>query len=204
MAANESIDPNQPLEYQSAEGKNNILGFWIFIGAEFALFSTLFASYFVLVDRNASAITSAELFDLNLVLAMTFLLLTSSFTAGIAIHEMRAGRVNRMLIWVGLTLLLGLGFLGFEIYEFVHYAHEGATLSASAHWSTFFVLLGTHGLHVAVGVGWMTVLAIQIKMRGLTKRTTSKFFIASLYWHFLDVIWIIIFTGVYLLGMEWM
>ncbi|KQL51752.1 MULTISPECIES: cytochrome aa3 quinol oxidase subunit III [Bacillaceae] len=204
MAANESIDPNQPLEYQSAEGKNNILGFWIFIGAEFALFSTLFASYFVLVDRNASAITSAELFDLNLVLAMTFLLLTSSFTAGIAIHEMRAGRVNRMLIWIGLTLLLGLGFLGFEIYEFVHYAHEGATLSASAHWSTFFVLLGTHGLHVAVGVGWMTVLAIQIKMRGLTKRTTSKFFIASLYWHFLDVIWIIIFTGVYLLGMEWM
>ncbi len=204
MAANESIDPNQPLEYQSAEGKNNILGFWIFIGAEFALFSTLFASYFVLVDRNASAITSAELFDLNLVLAMTFLLLTSSFTAGIAIHEMRSGRVNRMLIWIGLTLLLGLGFLGFEIYEFVHYAHEGATLSASAHWSTFFVLLGTHGLHVAVGVGWMTVLAIQIKMRGLTKRTTSKFFIASLYWHFLDVIWIIIFTGVYLLGMEWM
>ncbi|MBG9784423.1 cytochrome aa3 quinol oxidase subunit III [Shouchella lehensis] len=204
MAANESIDPNQPLEYQSAEGKNNILGFWIFIGAEFALFSTLFASYFVLVDRNASAITSAELFDLNLVLAMTFLLLTSSFTAGIAIHEMRAGRVNRMLIWIGLTLLLGLGFLGFEIYEFVHYAHEGATLSASAHWSTFFVLLGTHGLHVAVGVGWMAVLAIQIKMRGLTKRTTSKFFIASLYWHFLDVIWIIIFTGVYLLGMEWM
>ncbi|AIC94702.1 cytochrome aa3 quinol oxidase subunit III [Shouchella lehensis] len=204
MAANESIDPNQPLEYQSAEGKNNILGFWIFIGAEFALFSTLFASYFVLVDRNASAITSAELFDLNLVLAMTFLLLTSSFTAGIAIHEMRAGRVNRMLIWIGLTLLLGLGFLGFEIYEFVHYAHEGATLSASAHWSTFFVLLGTHGLHVAVGVGWMTVLAIQIKIRGLTKRTTSKFFIASLYWHFLDVIWIIIFTGVYLLGMEWM
>ncbi|GAF23402.1 LOW QUALITY PROTEIN: AA3-600 quinol oxidase subunit IIII [Bacillus sp. JCM 19047] len=204
MAANESIDPNQPLEYQSAEGKNNILGFWIFIGAEFALFSTLFASYFVLVDRNASAITSAELFDLNLVLAMTFLLLTSSFTAGIAIHEMRAGRVNRMLIWLVLTLLLGLGFLGFEIYEFVHYAHEGATLSASAHWSTFFVLLGTHGLHVAVGVGWMTVLAIQIKMRGLTKRTTSKFFIASLYWHFLDVIWIIIFTGVYLLGMEWM
>ncbi|MFB4211254.1 cytochrome aa3 quinol oxidase subunit III [Shouchella sp. JSM 1781072] len=204
MAANESIDPNQPLEYQSAEGKNNILGFWIFIGAEFALFSTLFASYFVLVDRNASAITSGELFDLNLVLAMTFLLLTSSFTAGIAIHEMRAGRVNRMLIWVGLTLLLGLGFLGFEIYEFVHYAHEGATLSASAHWSAFFVLLGTHGLHVAIGIGWMILLMIQIKQRGLTKRTTSKFFIASLYWHFLDVIWVIIFTGVYLLGMEWM
>lgn len=203
MASHESINLNAPLEYQSSEGKNNILGFWIFIGAEFALFSTLFASYFVLVDRNAGAISTGELFDLSLVLAMTFLLLTSSFTAGIAIHEMRAGRVNRMLVWVGLTLLLGLGFLGFEIYEFVHYAHEGATLSASAHWSTFFVLLGTHGLHVSVGVVWMLLLAIQIKQRGLTPRTTSKFFIASLYWHFLDVVWIIIFTGVYLLGMEW-
>ncbi|WP_059103471.1 cytochrome aa3 quinol oxidase subunit III [Shouchella shacheensis] len=201
MAAQESIDPNKPLEFQSAEGRNNILGFWIFIGAEFALFSTLFASYFILVDRTAGNIRGDALFDLPLVLIMTFLLLTSSFTCGIAVHEMRAGRLNRMLVWMGATLLLGLSFIGFEIYEFVHYAHEGATLSTSAFWSAFFVLLGTHGLHVAIGVGWMILLGIQLKQRGLTPRTTSKFFIASLYWHFLDVIWILIFTGVYLLGM---
>ncbi|GIN11082.1 quinol oxidase subunit 3 [Shouchella clausii] len=203
MASHETINPNEPLEYQSSEGRNNILGFWIFLGAEFALFATLFASYFVLVDRNAGAVPSAELFDLNLVLIMTFLLLTSSFTCGIAIHEMRAGRMKQTLVWIGLTLLLGLGFVGFEIYEFIHYVHEGATLSASAHWSTFFVLLGTHGLHVSIGIGWIVLLAIQMLKRGFTPRTTSKFFIASLYWHFLDVVWIMIFTGVYLLGMEW-
>ncbi|SDB91809.1 cytochrome aa3 quinol oxidase subunit III [Shouchella lonarensis] len=204
MGTEEQMNPHMPLEYQSAAGRNNILGFWVFIGAEFALFSTLFASYFALVDRTAgAAATSQELFALDLVLLMTFTLLTSSFTCGIAIYEMRAGRLKRMLIWIGITVALGLGFLGLEIYEFVHYAHEGATLSTSAFWSAFFVLLGTHGLHVTIGIGWMIILAIQLKQRGLTPKTTSKFFIASLYWHFLDVIWVLIFTGVYLLGMEW-
>ena len=192
---------NEPLEFQSAEGRKNILGFWIFIGAESALFSTLFATYFVLVNRTAGGVTAEHLFDLPLVLIMTFLLLTSSFTCGLAIHAMRAGKVKQLITWMILTLILGLGFVGFEIYEFWHYAHEGATLSTSAFWSAFFVLLGTHGLHVSIGIGWITLLLIQVKRRGLTPRTTSKVFIASLYWHFLDVIWIFIFTGVYLMGL---
>ncbi|MFS0788678.1 cytochrome aa3 quinol oxidase subunit III [Shouchella sp. 1P09AA] len=191
----------KPLEYQSAEGRNNILGFWIFIGAEFALFSTLFAAYFVLIDRTAGDIGGADLFSLPLVLVMTFILLTSSFTCGLAIHEMRAGRLKRTLWWIGITLLLGLGFIGLEIYEFFEYVHEGATISTSAFWSAFFVLLGTHGLHVLFGIIWMMVLAYQLIKHGLNPKTTSKFFIASLYWHFLDVIWVLIFTGVYLLGM---
>lgn len=190
-----------PLEYRSSENRMTVLGFWIFLGAEVVLFSTLFATYAVLFGRTADAPTPAELFELPTVLVMTFILLTSSFTCGIAIHNMRNGSLKGLVTWLIITLLLGLGFLGFEIYEFMHYAHEGATLSSSAYWSSFFVLAGTHGVHVTLGIGWIILLLIQVLRRGLTPVTSRKIFVVSLYWHFLDVIWIFIFTGVYLIGM---
>ncbi|WP_173918337.1 cytochrome aa3 quinol oxidase subunit III [Halobacillus sp. Marseille-Q1614] len=190
-----------PLEYRTLEGRMGILGFWIFLGAEIVLFSTLFATYAVLFGRTADAPHPGELFEPGIVLVMTFLLLVSSFTCGIAIHEMRRGNVKGLMTWLAITLALGLGFLGFEIYEFVHYVHEGATLQSSAYWSAFFVLAGTHGLHVTLGIGWAILLMIQLKQRGLTPVTSRKTFIVSLYWHFLDVIWIFIFTAVYLIGM---
>lgn len=197
----QQANTNTPLEYQSEQGRLNILGFWVFLGAEIALFATLFATYFVLLHRTADGPLPGELFQISGVLMMTFLLLTSSFTCGLAIHEMRNGRLNHVFMWLIITLLLGAGFLGFEIYEFVEYAHEGATLATSAFWSSFFVLTGTHGLHVMLGLGWIILILIQLKQRGLTPKTTSKVFISSLYWHFLDVVWIFIFTGVYLVGM---
>ncbi|RSL34904.1 cytochrome aa3 quinol oxidase subunit III [Salibacterium salarium] len=190
-----------PLEYRSHEGRMNILGFWIFIGAEVALFSTLFATYAVMFGRTGDSPVPAELFELPMVLIMTFLLLTSSFTCGIAIHEMRRGSLKGLLTWLAITLVLGLGFLGFEIYEFVHYVHEGASLQSSAFWSGFFLLTGTHGLHVLLGISWATLLIVQLRQRGLTPVTSRKMFIVGLYWHFLDVIWIFIFTSVYLIGM---
>ncbi|MFD1020346.1 cytochrome aa3 quinol oxidase subunit III [Thalassobacillus hwangdonensis] len=190
-----------PLEYRTQENQMGIMGFWIFLAAEIVLFATLFATYAVLFGRTADAPTPGELFEPGIVLVMTFLLLTSSFTCGLAIHNMRRGSVNGVLIWMGITLALGLGFLGFEIYEFYHYAHEGATLQSSAFWSGFYTLAGTHGLHVTLGIGWAILLMIQIAQRGLTNVTSRKFFIISLYWHFLDVVWIFIFTGVYLIGM---
>ncbi|WP_101842083.1 cytochrome aa3 quinol oxidase subunit III [Halobacillus sp. Marseille-P3879] len=190
-----------PLEYRTQEGQMTIMGFWIFLAAEIVLFSTLFATYAVLFGRTADATPPAELFEPGIVLIMTFLLLTSSFTCGLAIHEMRRGSVKGLRIWMIITLLLGLGFLGFEIYEFVHYAHEGATLQSSAYWSAFFTLAGTHGLHVTLGIGWVILLLIQVTQRGLTPRTSRKFFVIGLYWHFLDVVWIFIFTSVYLIGM---
>ncbi|SHE39835.1 cytochrome aa3 quinol oxidase subunit 3 [Seinonella peptonophila] len=192
---------NAHLEYQSGQGRLNILGFWVFLGAEVALFSTLFATYFVLMHRTANGPVSSELFQVPSVLIMTFLLLTSSFTCGLAIHEMRRSNLKGVIIWLVVTLLLGAGFLGFEIKEFIEYTHEGVTLSTSAYWSAFFVLTGTHGLHVTLGLGWIILIMIQLKQRGLTPTTTSKVFISSLYWHFLDVVWIFIFTGVYLIGM---
>lgn len=201
MAQTKVRDLNTPMEYQSETGRLNILGFWLFLGAEIALFSTLFATYMVLMDRTADGPALGELFEVKGLLIQTFLLLTSSFTCGLAIHEMRRYNVKGLFFWMITTLLLGLGFLGFEIYEFIVYIHEGANIGTSAAWSAFFVLVGTHGLHVTLGIGWIILILIQVARRGLTPQTTAKVFISSLYWHFLDVVWIFIFTAVYLMGM---
>ncbi|MFC4559407.1 cytochrome aa3 quinol oxidase subunit III [Virgibacillus kekensis] len=190
-----------PLEYKTKDGQMTIIGFWIFLAAEMALFGTLFATYAVLFGRTADAPTPAELFEPGTTLIMTFILLTSSFTCGIAVHEMRRGSAKGLMTWLIITLVLGLSFLGFEIYEFYHYASNGATLQSSAYWSTFFVLTGTHGLHVTFGLGWLIILLIQLAQRGITDVTSRKIFVIGLYWHFLDVIWIFIFTAVYLIGM---
>ncbi|MBB6283001.1 cytochrome aa3 quinol oxidase subunit III [Geobacillus subterraneus] len=194
-------DETMPLEYRTEESRLNILGFWIFLGAEVVLFATLFATYLVLFQRTGSGPTAQELFQVKDVLIETLLLLTSSFTCGLAIFEMRRGRLAGLLAWLLVTLLLGAGFIAFEIREFIHYVHEGATMQTSAFLSSFFVLVGTHGAHVSLGIGWMILIIIQLLQRGFTPKTARKVFIVSLYWHFLDVVWIFIFTLVYLLGM---
>lgn len=192
---------NTPLEYQSETGRLNILGFWIFLGAEIALFATLFATYLALMHRTADGPMAHELFAVKDVLIETFLLLTSSFTCGLAIHEMRLHNRKGLIIWLGITLLLGFSFLTFEINEFVHYVQAGATLSASAFWSSFFLLVGTHGVHVSIGIVWILLIMVQLGRQGITPFTARKVFVSSLYWHFLDVVWIFVFTAVYLTGM---
>lgn len=195
------LDNTLPLEYGSEENKNRIFGFWIFLGAEIVLFATLFAVYFTLWNRTGNGPTGAEIFEIGPVLIETFLLLTSSFTIGLAINAMRLGLKKPMMIFFGITLVLGLGFLGVEILEFVTYINEGATLQTSAFLSSLFVLLGTHGAHVTLGLLWGGGLMLQIKKEGFTLDTTNKSFIFSLYWHFLDVVWIFIFSFVYLKGL---
>ncbi|MBN3524194.1 cytochrome aa3 quinol oxidase subunit III [Paenibacillus apiarius] len=195
------IDNTLPLEYQTEENSNRIFGFWLFLGAEIVLFSTLFAVYLTLWTRSGNGPTAQEIFQIKPVLLETFLLLTSSFTCGLAIHSMRLSLKKPALIFFAITLLLGLGFLGIEIYEFVTYVHEGATLQTSAFLSSLFVLLGTHGAHVTLGLLWGSGLMIQIKREGFTRDTANKSFIFSLYWHFLDVVWIFIFSFVYLKGL---
>ncbi|WP_043929701.1 cytochrome aa3 quinol oxidase subunit III [Bacillus sp. EB01] len=190
-----------PLEYQTHQNQMNILGFWVFIHAEIVLFATLFAVYGILGERYAGGPTQQDLFIVKDVLIMTFLLLTSSFTMGISIWEMRRNNMKGMLTWLALTLLLGGGFLFMEIKEFMHYVDLGATWQTSAFLSSFFVLLGTHGVHVSIGIGWAILLAIQFLKRGITTVTARKIFIFGLYWHFLDVVWIFIFTFVYLAGL---
>lgn len=195
------VDTSLPLEYQTEQSRLNILGFWIFLGAEIALFATLFAVYAVLSQRYAGGPTHQDIFMMKEVMIQTVLLLTSSFTCGLAIFEMRKGNLKGLITWLIITLGLGAGFLYMEINEFIHYVHEGATMQTSAFLSSLFVLLGTHGAHVTFGIFWAVMVIIQLVKRGLTPVTARKVFIIGLYWHFLDVVWIFIFTFVYLKGM---
>jgi cytochrome aa3-600 menaquinol oxidase subunit 3 len=196
------LDKSLPLEYQEEQSRLNILGFWIFLGAEIALFSTLFVTYLTYHTRTAGGPTAEDLFVVKDFMIETLLLLFSSFTMGIAIFKMRNNDLKGLLVWFVITLVLGGGFLFYEIREFYMYAvHEGATMQTSAFLSGFFTLLGTHGLHVTVGVFWAISIIIQLVRRGLTPVTARKVFIIGLYWHFLDVVWIFIFTLVYLNGL---
>ncbi|WP_449455709.1 cytochrome c oxidase subunit 3 [Streptococcus suis] len=136
------------IDSRTHEGNLNKLGFWIFLTAEFALFGTLFATLLTLQHGGGyGGMLTTELFELPLVLIMTFLLLASSYTCGIAIYYMRKEKKNLLMIWMIITILLGIGFVGFEIFEFAHYAHEGANPTIGSYWSSFFILLGTHGAH---------------------------------------------------------
>ncbi|CAM3891558.1 cytochrome aa3 quinol oxidase subunit III [Lederbergia lenta] len=195
------IDHSLPLEYSTDQNKLNILGFWIFLGAEIMLFATLFATYFTLVDRTGNGPSGAEIFEITPVLIETLVLLTSSFMIGLGIHAMRIGKKNAMITFFAITLVLGLVFLGVEIYEFTHYVHIGAGLQTSAFTAILLTTLGTHGAHVTLGLFWGLFIILQVKKRGLTPETANKSFIFSLYWHFLDVVWIFIFSFIYLKGM---
>lgn len=194
-------DETALLEYSTQEGQLGIVGFWIFIAAEVALFATLFATYLVLLNRTAGGPSPHDIYEIAPVLAETFILLTSSFTYGLVVHSMRAGNVKAMVVLMLVTLLLGLGFIGLEVKDFLDYASEGATLSTSAFMSGFSLLVGTHGAHVSVGIIWMLLVVIQLVRLGLNATTAKKVFIVGLYWHFLDVVWIFIFTTVYLTGL---
>ncbi|KKB33628.1 cytochrome aa3 quinol oxidase subunit III [Bacillus thermotolerans] len=195
------IDQSLPLEYSTEENRLKIYGFWIFLGAEIMLFATLFASYFTLEGRTGNGPSGAEIFEITPVLIETLVLLTSSFTIGLAIHAMRLGRQKAVIAFFVITLLLGAGFLSVEIYEFIHYVHVGAGIQTSAFTAILLLTLGTHGAHVTIGFFWGLFIVMQIRKRGITPQTANKSFIFSLYWHFLDVVWIFIFSFIYLKGM---
>ncbi|MBD1373384.1 cytochrome (ubi)quinol oxidase subunit III [Hazenella sp. IB182357] len=188
------------LETATLEGKNKVLGFWLFLAAEVVLFACLFGTYLALKSQTMSGPTSMELFDLNLVIVATALLLTSSLTSVFAMSAMNQRKLKLMQFWLGVTVFLGLAFLILEIYEFVHYIHLGHTFMSSAFGSAFYALVGTHGAHVTFGIIWISSLMIQAQKRGINTDTAPKLFVSSLYWHFIDVVWVFIFSLVYLLG----
>jgi len=177
-----------------------MFGFWLFLITDVILFGTLFATYVVLRLNTDGGPTGAELLEMNGIIISTFILLTSSFTSGIAVLEMNKGNKRGLMLWLAITALLGASFIYLEVNEFMHLVHEGANIGTSAYWSAFFVLVGTHGLHVSLGLVWMIALILQIRRRGITPVTKRKVGIISLYWHFLDVVWIFVFSIVYLMG----
>ncbi|CAG7622684.1 Cytochrome bo(3) ubiquinol oxidase subunit 3 [Paenibacillus solanacearum] len=176
-------------------------GFWLFLITDCILFGTLFATYIVLHGNTNGGPTPHELFKMPGIIAETFILLTSSFTSGLAVLAMHRGNTKGLIGWLAVTALLGASFIALEVTEFVTMVlHEGATISTSAFLSSFYALVGTHGLHVSLGLIWMIGLMLQLRKRGITAVTKRKVEVISLYWHFLDVVWIFVFTVVYLMG----
>ncbi|KQM80438.1 cytochrome o ubiquinol oxidase subunit III [Xylophilus sp. Leaf220] len=187
-----------PGEHHPQNG--TLLGFWLYLMSDCLIFACLFAVYGVLGRSYAAGPSGGELFDLKLVALNTAMLLLSSITYGFAMLEMQKKRVKATMVWLGITGLFGLAFLSLELYEFAHLIHEGAVPQRSAFLSSFFALVGTHGLHVAFGVVWLVVLMVQLKQRGLIAENRRRLMCLSLFWHFLDVVWIGVFTFVYLMG----
>jgi cytochrome o ubiquinol oxidase subunit 3 len=182
-------------------GTSTMLGFWIYIMSDCLLFSVLFAAYGVLGGNYAAGPAPRDLFDLNLVALNTTMLLLSSLTYGFAMLSMQANSARRTRLWLGVTAFFGLCFIGIELHEFTNMIREGATPQRSAFLSSFFTLVGTHGLHVTTGLVWMAVLMVQVGQRGLIEANRRRLYCLSMFWHFLDVVWIGVFTFVYLMGM---
>lgn len=183
------------------EGSSTMLGFWMYLMSDCLIFAMLFAVYAVIGGNYAGAVGPHHLFDLNLIAVNTAMLLFSSITYGFAMLAMMKGKITQTLVWLGVTGLFGLAFLGIEIYEFNHLIHMGATPQRSGFLSAFFLLVGTHGLHVTFGVIWLVTLMVQVKQKGLIPANKRRLMCLSMFWHFLDVIWIGVFTFVYLMGM---
>ena len=188
------------LEEEHHVENGTMLGFWIYLMSDSLIFAVLFACYAVLGTSYAGGPGPAELFDLGLIAVNTGLLLLSSITYGFVMIEMQNGNLNRMILWLAMTGALGAGFVGIELYEFSHLIHQGAGPERSAFLSSFFALVGTHGLHVSFGILWLLTLVVQLKHYGINDAMRRRVGCLSLFWHFLDVVWIGVFTFVYLMG----
>ncbi|WP_217577505.1 cytochrome o ubiquinol oxidase subunit III [Mesorhizobium sp. GbtcB19] len=187
-------------EHAHAEGGSTMLGFWLYLMSDCLIFAMLFAAFGVLGGNYAAGPAPKDLFDLGLVAVNTTMLLLSSITYGFAMLTMDKGRVGATQAWLGVTMLFGLAFLSIELYEFAHMIHEGATPQRSAFLSSFFTLVGTHGLHVTFGIVWMVTLMVQVARHSLIEANRRRLMCLSMFWHFLDVVWIGVFTFVYLMG----
>jgi cytochrome o ubiquinol oxidase subunit 3 len=186
--------------HEAAADERAAFGFWVYLMTDLLMFAVLFATFAVLRESTAGGESIRELLGLPLALAETLLLLTSSFTAGLGMLAAHRGLKNQVLAWFGVTFLLGAAFLSLELYEFAELIHEGHTWASNASLSSFFTLVGTHGLHITSGLLWMGTTMFFIWKRGLNSRLVRKLTLLSLFWHFLDIVWIFIFTIVYLMA----
>ncbi|MBS0252473.1 MAG: cytochrome o ubiquinol oxidase subunit III [Proteobacteria bacterium] len=187
-------------EHEHGEGGSTQLGFWLYLMSDCLIFAVLFATYGVLGGNFAAGPSPKDLFDLPLVAVNTSMLLFSSITYGFAVLEMQKNRKQGMLMWLAITMMFGAAFIGIELFEFTHMILEGATPQRSAFLSSFFTLVGTHGLHVTFGIIWMITLMVQVMKFGLNEPNKRRILCLSMFWHFLDVVWIGVFTFVYLMG----
>lgn len=181
-------------------GSKNVFGFWIYIMTDCILFASLFAVYAVLHTHTFGGPHAKDLFKLPFILTETLLLLTSSFTYGLAMLARNSKSRTKVTHWMWATFILGFCFIAMELDEFHNLYLDGHTWASSAFLSSFFTLVATHGLHVTAGLIWMLTIIFQIKIHGMTPETKTKLTCLGLFWHFLDIVWIFVFSVVYLMG----
>ena len=200
---NATIPPADPPETGTAEVdvyEEKAFGFWLYLMSDAIIFALLFATYVVMAPNHAGGPTGKDVFDLSRTFAETMLLLCSSITFGFATVAVRLGKQQVALTWLAVTFALGAGFVALEIGEFTGMYEQGAGPQRSGFLSAFFTLVGTHGLHVSMGLTWIVIMSIQVILKGLTPPVVSRLFRLGLFWHFLDIVWIGIFSIVYLPG----
>ncbi|HEY8992314.1 MAG TPA: cytochrome o ubiquinol oxidase subunit III [Candidatus Microsaccharimonas sp.] len=188
------------VEVEVAIQEKKTIGFWVYLMTDLVLFASLFATFAVLRNNTAGGPGGSELFDMPFVLLETMILLTSSFTVGLAILGSNRGYKKQTIFWLLVTFALGVAFLSLELSEFSHLAAEGNSWQRSGFLSAFFTLVGTHGLHIAIGLLWLAVMIIRLIKSKFKKTDLNRLALFGLFWHFLDVVWIFIFTIVYLIG----
>jgi len=200
MSESKSLTFHKVALHEKLAEEKVVFGFWVYLMTDLLMFGVLFATYSVLHGDIFNGPGSQQIFDLPYALLETLILLTSSFTCGLALLYTGNKAKNKVLIWFVITFLLGIAFLSLELSEFHKLVSEGNSWQRSAFLSSFFTLVGTHGLHITVGLFWMGICMFKIATKGLTESITRKLTLLSLFWHFLDIIWIFIFTIVYLMG----
>lgn len=194
-----NADTRVPDPHQDAYSRT-ILGFWMYLMTDCILFGALFATYAILHKNTFGGPSSQDLFSLSTAFIETMILLFSSITCGFAVLSSLKLRKVSVLTWLFVTLLLGAAFITMELHEFSHLIQEGNSWTRSAFLSSFFTLVGTHGLHVSVGLLWILVMIAQVFIKGIDVDTFRRLVVFSMFWHFLDLVWIFIFTFVYLMG----
>jgi cytochrome o ubiquinol oxidase subunit 3 len=196
-----TLDPVHAAEHEHTDtGANQAFGFWIYLMTDLVLFASIFATFAVLSNNYAGGPTGKDLFDLHYLFLETMILLSSSATFGLVMLALQNDRIALVLVWLVVTFLLGLVFIGMEINEFYHLILDGNGPQRSAFLSAFFTLVGTHGAHVGCGLIWLAVMMGQVAGKGLTTPVRSRLMRLSMFWHFLDIVWIGVFTIVYLMG----
>lgn len=198
-APDPNADTRMPDPHQDTYSRT-VLGFWMYLMTDCILFGVLFSTYAVLHNNTFGGPSSRELFDLPTAFLETMILLFSSITCGLAVLSSLRLNTRRVFFWLGVTFLLGAFFIWLELHEFSHLINEGNSWTRSAFLSSFFTLVGTHGLHVSVGLLWVLVMMVQVFLNGINVMTFRRLVVFSMFWHFLDLVWIFIFTFVYLMG----
>ena len=203
--AGTAVSETEALDFHTADehvhaGDSTMLGFWIYLMSDSLIFAVLFATFGVLGRNYAAGPGPADLFELPLIALNTAMLLLSSITYGLAMLEVERKRMGLTLFWLGVTGLFGFAFLLLEFQEFAHMIQQGAGPQRSGFLSAFFALVGCHGLHVSAGLLWLGTMMAQIWARGFTDAILRRLLCFNLFWHALDIVWIGVFTIVYLIG----